>query len=505
MKHQCTKTLAGLMAMLFCLMALSGCGTGGSEQSGSDTTADTGTETTLTEVKNSMLRPGMFYQNPLTDSAADPMIIEHDGTYYLYSTGNKTLSVRTSKNLLSWTSQSEPIFSVTDTTWAVKYLWAPEVHEYNGKFYLFYCAKDKDDIFHVDIAVCDTPNGKFKPLQDKPLLAPDYSVIDVSFFEDDDGRTYLFYSKDCSTNKIDGKRVSQSYGIEVSNDLMTLIGEPVLCATPTYKWELKSGNTLWNEGPVVFKRDGRYYLLYSANYYQSEHYSVGYAVSDTVLGLYEKPEDSRILYGNGETITGSGHCTLLYIGDEIYLTYHSHTVPPNTDGGRSLYIDQLMFEEDGTPYVNGPTNTKMPLPDGINGTQKYDGEFELSAEMEKEQELSVLCDGNISHSLIGVVEFKDGDTLTVSFDTPQRIDTMWVYSSYSSFTEPNTMDVTINGTYRIEDVKFSSLKGSPAVAVFSKLPEGTLISKLEISFTAAEESMEGTGITEIQFVNYVTD
>ena len=138
MKHQCTKTLAGLMAMLFCLMALSGCGTGGSEQSGSDTTADTGTETTLTEVKNSMLRPGMFYQNPLTDSAADPMIIEHDGTYYLYSTGNKTLSVRTSKNLLSWTSQSEPIFSVTDTTWAVKYLWAPEVHEYNGKFYLFF-------------------------------------------------------------------------------------------------------------------------------------------------------------------------------------------------------------------------------------------------------------------------------------------------------------------------------------------------------------------------------
>ena len=118
---------------------------------------------------------------------------------------------------------------------------------------------------------------------------------------------------------------------------------------------------------------------------------------------------------------------------------------------------------------------------------------------------SVLCDGNISHSLIGVVEFKDGDTLTVSFDTPQRIDTMWVYSSYSSFTEPNTMDVTINGTYRIEDVKFSSIKGSPAVAVFSKLPEGTLISKLEISFTAAEESMEGTGITEIQFVNYVTD
>ena len=428
------------------------------------------------------------------------MIIEHEGTYYLYSTGGTKLSVRTSKNLKSWSS-SKQIFALSQTSWGVEKCWAPEVHKYNGKFYLFFCGTDSKGIFHGSVAVCDTPDGTFVPVTDQPLLNFSYSVIDLSLFVDDDGRTYIFYSKDCSTNKINGKKVSQSFGVEVSNDFTRLIGEPVLCSEPTQAWETVSGNTIWNEGPVVFKRNGTYYLLFSANYYQSKDYAVGYCTSDTVLGLYNKPKDSCILKGNGETITGSGHCNLLFIGDEIYLTYHSHTVPPNTDHGRSLYIDKLIIEADGSLHVNGPTNTKQPLPDGINGTKKYDGPVTISGSFAdgKEQNVNVLADEIVSKGLDGLVKMSDGDSVTFKFDTAQDFDAMWVYSSRMSGYMPGEVDVIINNSYIIKDVKFSSVKGSPATVVFSKLPEGTLISEITLVFEKAE-GQELAAISEVTFV-----
>ena len=317
------RILAGLLCSFSVMSCLSGCG-GDAKTTESDKEAQVNQnvfENTdeLTEVKSGVVAPGVFYQNPLEDNAADPQIIKHGDTYYLYVTGGKSLSVRTSKNLISW-SEKKTIFQLSQTSWGVDRCWAPEVHEYNGKFYLFFCGRDSKEIFHGSVAVCDTPDGTFKPIGDKPLLNFSYSVIDLSFLADDDGRTYIYYSKDCSTNKINGKGVSQSFGVEVKNDFTALIGEPVLISEPTESWEKKSGNTIWNEGPVVFKENGKYYLLYSANYYQSKDYSVGYCMSDSPLALFDKPKNGCILKGNGETITGSGHCNILRIEDEIYLT-----------------------------------------------------------------------------------------------------------------------------------------------------------------------------------------
>lgn len=132
-----------------------------------------------------------------------------------------------------------------------------EMYEYNGKFYLIFSAQGYNGLHSIEIAVCDTPNGKFKPLGDSPFYSPDFSVIDGSLFFDDDGRIYMYYSKDCSTNTVNGKRTSQTWGVEVKSDFSGTIGEHVLISTPEQAWELKSGSVLWNEGPVGFqgKRD----------------------------------------------------------------------------------------------------------------------------------------------------------------------------------------------------------------------------------------------------------
>ncbi len=491
-----TRFLAGMLALVFGIIAFCSCDNGAID----DTSTPGGDAPELTEIQNSAPNRAWYYQNPLTGSAADPMVVEHEGTYYLYATGGKTLSVRTSKNMVSW-SDPKQIFSLTEqTTWGKKDCWAPEVHEYKGKFYLFFCGRDANNIFKGSVAVCDTPDGTFLPVTKQPLLNFSFSVIDLSFFEDDDGRTYIYYSKDCSTNIVNGTKTSQSFGVEVSNDFTRLIGQHVLCSTPTQSWETESGNTIWNEGPAVFKHNGTYYMLFSANYYQSKNYAVGYCTSDTPLALYEKPKGSCILKGNGEDITGSGHCNLLYMGDEIYLTYHSHTVPPNTENGRSLYIDKLIIEEDGSLHVNGPTNTRQPLPDDLGKTEKYNGEVEVTASVtDGDQKLECLSDEIISKGLGGIVEFSDGDSVTFKFPETQGFDAMWVYSSKAIGYMPGKIDVVINNKYIIRDVGFPSDRGSSAIVTFKNLPDGEGINDIKIVFEKAEGS-ELSAISEVTFV-----
>ena len=509
MKKRYIKIIAMLLAAWSSVSVLSSCINLGNS---TDTTVDTSGEDNgvaeYIDISNGILTPGKYYANPLAGSAADPMIVEHEGVFYLYSTGNTTLSVRTSKNLLTW-SDPKQIFALSQTGWGVKNCWAPEVHKYNGKFYLFFCGRDSSGIFHGSVAVCDTPDGTFVPVTKEPLLNFNYSIIDLSFFCDDDGRTYILYSKDCSTNVVNGKKVSQSYGVEVSNDFTRTIGEHVLLTTPDVSWEMKSGNTIWNEGPVVFKRNGKYYILYSANYYQSADYGIGYAVADSILGPYTKPKSNCLVQGNGTTITGPGHNNLLFFGDEIYIVYHAHTIPPNTDNGRSLYINQLIVKDDGTLYVNGPNQTRQPLPDGINGTKKYDGTVKVSASIaDSIQKPQNLVDKIASKGYDGVVHFAEGDSVTFTFDTPADIDVMWIYGSYAYGSEAATVDVIINDTYIIDGIKFSTSRGGIATAVFSKLPEGTMIEKLTLTnFKAPEPEKKGdevgpVGITEVMFITY---
>ena len=73
----------------------------------------------------------------------DPFVLPYDGKYYLYGTRGKTawikaygLDVYVSDDLENWSSAHE-CFSVPENFWGEKEIWAPEVHYYNGSFYMF--------------------------------------------------------------------------------------------------------------------------------------------------------------------------------------------------------------------------------------------------------------------------------------------------------------------------------------------------------------------------------
>ena len=77
----------------------------------------------------------------------------------------------------------------TDVPWVGRQMWAPDAVYVNGKYYLVFPAKDKDEIFRIGVAESDSPVGPFKPQEN--YIEGTYS-IDPAVLLDDDGRIYCY-------------------------------------------------------------------------------------------------------------------------------------------------------------------------------------------------------------------------------------------------------------------------------------------------------------------------
>lgn len=336
------------------------------------------------------------YKNPLEVKVADPFILDNgDGTYYLYGSGGGAedgFSTYSSTNLVDWKYEGQIFHGNLDDTWSESAFWAPECYKVDGKYYLFYSANwkynptNEEENFHIGVAVSDQPTGPFVDLEDEPLFEPGYPVIDANVFQDDDGKYYLYYSRACYKHPVESEiatwaknkglfeEIEESwvYGVELSPDFKSVIGEPQLILRPPLKmdnknaeWESRSItskeiNRRWTEGSFTFKHKDKYYIMYSANYYAGENYAVGYAVGDSPLGPFEKSNNNPVLEKNahkGGEVTGTGHNSVLFLNnsDKMLCVYHGRTKA--TGDERVVFIDEMTISENGILKVSGPSTS----------------------------------------------------------------------------------------------------------------------------------------------------
>jgi beta-xylosidase len=302
------------------------------------------------------------YANPLDVQIADPFVLKHDGTYYLYGT-HKTEAgyhVWTSRDLVNWRTH-DWAYRESRESWGRRAFWAPEVFEHKGRFYLHGSAKARTGVHRIILAESDSPLGPFK---DK--LAPwfddaDGGVIDSHVFQDTDGKLYLYYVLDCTDDRCGEIRVRPL------NDDLTIAGDGRFCVKPSQEWEGKR----WNEAPFVIKRGKTYVLMYSANGYMDPWYSVGVATSESPLGPWKKSDQNPILKRDDVTY-GTGHHALIDSpdGSETFIVYHAHqwrTEMPEGNWRRQLAIDRIEIQDgpDGPRFkVHGPTHAPQPMPAG---------------------------------------------------------------------------------------------------------------------------------------------
>ncbi|RLD08909.1 MAG: hypothetical protein DRI44_09400 [Chlamydiae bacterium] len=279
------------------------------------------------------------YSNPIDVLVADPYVYHENDTYYLYGTSAPDgFRVYTSKDLVNWRYQGYAL-KTSKATWPVSAFWAPEVYKKGFEYFMFYCArglnkKSSGYTMRICVAKSKSPLGPFKDIK-SPAFILDKAVIDPTVFVDDDDTAYLFYTLDCSENKI-----SEIWMGKLTDDWLGFDGKPVKCFGPSQIWE---GET-WNEAPFVIKHDKYYYAMYSANYFASPNYSIGYAVSTNIFGPWEKYKNNPILKLTDKVWGPGHHCvTKSPNGKEFFVVYHTQQRPGS--GARQVAIDRLVFEK----------------------------------------------------------------------------------------------------------------------------------------------------------------
>ena len=344
--------------------------------------------------------PKITYTNPLPVTLGDPFVLlASDHKYYMYGTYEtaklKGFGTYSSPNLKDWKYEGQVYFGNTSGSWTKKNYWAPEVYERKGKFYMFFSADwkynptNEGENFRIGVAVSDKPTGPFKELSDKPLFDPGYPIIDANVLEFK-GKTYLYYSRCCYKNPVQSevsewaknKNLFQTieeswvYGVEISPDFKSVIGQPVLLLQPPKKmndkqseWESRSVtsgevNRRWTEGSVAFVHKNRIYMMYSANFFGGKNYAVGYATSNDPLGPFVKAENNPVLQKNtdqGGVVTGTGHNSVIRSkdGKTMYCVYHGRTT--KTGAKRVVFIDNMSIDKNGLLMVDGPSTEQKTL------------------------------------------------------------------------------------------------------------------------------------------------
>lgn len=82
------------------------------------------------------------------------------------------------------------VLHVKDVPWAKKQMWAPDAAYKNNTYYLFFPARDHDDIFRIGVATSASPSGPFTP---EPSYIPGSYSIDPAVFVDNDGKSYIYF------------------------------------------------------------------------------------------------------------------------------------------------------------------------------------------------------------------------------------------------------------------------------------------------------------------------
>jgi hypothetical protein len=240
-----------------------------------------------------------------------------------------------SENLTDWTDYGV-IVKQNHVKWvdtASYSMWAPDCIFRNGKYYFYFPANNKDTIaagrktFSIGVAVSDKPEGPFNPL---PEPIGEFSGIDPNVFIDRDGQPYLYWA------------MGKIFVARLKDNMLELDSKPRVVETLPEKGLI--------EGPYLFERKGIYYMTYP--HVQNNIERLEYAIGDNPLGPFTF---AGVIMDESPMNCWTNHQSFIEYRKQWYLFYHQDAYSPKFDKNRSVCIDSLFFNEDGTIQKVIPT------------------------------------------------------------------------------------------------------------------------------------------------------
>lgn len=211
----------------------------------------------------------------------DPFVLLYEGKYYLYGTRGATawtkaygLDVYVSDDLETW-SEPHECFAVPENFWAEKEIWAPEVHYYNGSFYMFVTFFSEARSRATQILKSESPMGPFLPFTDDAITPVGWTCLDGTFYVSKNGDPYIVFCREwCQV--VDG----EIHAMKLTPDLKSAAEEPVLLfkASQPY-WADKTREMFVTDGPFMYRtKEGDLLMIWST--FTEKGYTQAIARSD---------------------------------------------------------------------------------------------------------------------------------------------------------------------------------------------------------------------------------
>jgi beta-xylosidase len=279
------------------------------------------------------LGPNPFITHMYT---ADPSgHVWNDGRLYVYPSHDidpprgcdlmDQYHVFSSADLKHWTDHGE-ILRASQVPWGRPeggFMWAPDCAYRNGKYYFYFPHPSESNVapsWKIGVAVSDKPDRDFRVLDQPMQGVGGWDLIDPAVFVDDDGQAYFYYGGG-----------SNCYGAPLNDDMISL-------KEPLRKME---GINDFHEAAWVHKYNGRYYLSYADNNENANR--LQYAISDSPLG----PWRSMGVFLGPQSCAMS-HGSIVQFKGQWYVLYHCSDLSNGENALRSICIDRLEYNPDGT-------------------------------------------------------------------------------------------------------------------------------------------------------------
>jgi arabinoxylan arabinofuranohydrolase len=276
-----------------------------------------------------------FADNPVVQTCftADPAPMVYNDTVYLYTShdeddarGFKMFNWKcfTSTDMVNWTERGI-VASMSSFTWTGENgAWAPQCIFRNGKFY-FYCpVARKGGGMAIGVAVSDNPLGPFQDAIGKPLIANSREDIDPTVFIDDDGQAYLYWGN------------PNIYYVKLNEDMISYSGDIV---------KVSSKPRNYQEGPWLYKRNGKYYLAYASTCCPE---GIGYCMSDSPTGPWTY---KGIIMAPNKASSGNHPGIIDYKGSSYVFGFNyvlNFALTPVHRERRSVCAAKFSYNDDGT-------------------------------------------------------------------------------------------------------------------------------------------------------------
>lgn len=310
---------------------------------------------------------------------ADPSAHVFDGKIYIYPSHDVMSEVEEDDSGAHFNMRDYHVFSmddinsvpvdhgrvldVDDIPWAKRQLWAPDAAHKDGKYYLYFPAKDYDNIFRLGVAVSDSPTGPFIP-QPEPMKGS-YS-IDPAVFQD--GSDYYIYwggiwggqlqkwrtgeylstgDSPYDDEPADDEPAISPMVAKLSADMLEFGEEPRPILINDKNGEpIKAGDheRRFFEAAWVHKYNGTYYFSYSTG----NTHKIVYATGDSPYGPFTY--QGVIL----NPVQGwTNHHSIVEVDGKWYIFYHDTELSGQTYL-RNVKMTELTHNPDGTIQTIDP-------------------------------------------------------------------------------------------------------------------------------------------------------